>query len=69
MYNVALTQHVTPTSHLYDILHTEPITVIHRLTAKVFFRSLPLTPQLPGPTNRELCSSRLDDYVVQERQT
>jgi len=37
MYNVALTQHVTPTSHLYDILHTEPITVIHRLTAKDFF--------------------------------
>ena len=42
--NVALTQHVTPNSHLYDILYTEPITVIHRLTAKFFLLTVSHTP-------------------------
>jgi len=55
----------TPISHLHDTLHTQPI---HRITANLFlFCSLPLPPQPPGPTNRELHSSRPDHYVQETK--
>jgi hypothetical protein len=42
----------TPTAHLHYTLNMEPIIC-----------SLPFTPQPPGPTDRELYSSRLDKHA------
>ena len=50
---------LTPTFHLHYTLNIEPISImIHRLSQ--IFCSLPLTPQPPSPTNRELYCSQLD---------